>query len=133
MSITDKYRRDGTPYPDGETGLLEWAKDIGNFKNKIVRQQRVGRFFVSTVWLGLDHSFCPHYGVPCLCPPLIFETMVFDQRAKRVCTAFWEPFKKYESAPDVYQDRYSTEAEAIEGHKKVCAQFKKKPKKLKIK
>lgn len=46
---------------------------------------------VSTVWLGLDHSF--GYG-----PPLIFETMVFG------------------GPEDQYQERYSTVEEARIGH-----------------
>lgn len=50
---------------------------------------------VSTVWLGLDHSF--NGG-----PPLIFETMIFG------------------GEHDQYQERYSTEEEALAGHKEAC-------------
>jgi len=51
------------------------------------------RIHVSTVFLGLDHSFGEG-------PPLLFETMIFG------------------GPEDGYQDRYSTWDEAIEGHKK---------------
>ena len=51
--------------------------------------------WVSTVWLGLDHNMSD------VGPPLIFETMLFATCGE------WS---------DLDQDRYSTEAEAIEGH-----------------
>jgi len=51
-------------------------------------------FHVSTVWLGLDHSF--GYG-----PPLIFETMIFGPKG---------------TSDDLYQYRYSTLEQAREGH-----------------
>jgi hypothetical protein len=52
---------------------------------------------VSTIWLGLDHQSHPD------APPLMFETMVFGGPA------------------DSWQDRYSTEAQATEGHARVVA------------
>jgi len=51
-------------------------------------------FHVSTVWLGLDHSWGSG-------PPLIFETMIFQQDARD---------------DDMYQVRYSTIERAREGH-----------------
>lgn len=51
---------------------------------------------VSTVWLGLDHSFGDG-------PPLIFETMVFPRG----------------SLSDLECVRYATEEEAIKGHQAV--------------
>ena len=51
---------------------------------------------VSTVWLGLDHSYDGG-------PPLIFETMVFG------------------GGLDLEMERYSTEAEALAGHAAMCA------------
>ncbi len=54
-----------------------------------------GEQFVSTVWLGIDHSF----GVATF-PPVIFETLVTD---------------KGEGFSDVVE-RYTTLAEAMAGH-----------------
>lgn len=55
--------------------------------------------YVSTVWLGLDHSFgCG--------PPLIFESMVFD------------------GVHDQETVRYSTEAEALAGHDQLAARVR---------
>jgi len=55
--------------------LLTWARWIEDHnRDRIVRQEEVGKFFVSTVFLGLDHDFSFEG------PPLLFETMVFDGR-----------------------------------------------------
>lgn len=60
---------------------------------KIVKQQRVWwGGLVSTVWLGLDHSF----DAPV---PLFFETMVF-----------------FPYPSEVDMDRYSSEESAVKGH-----------------
>lgn len=97
------FRRDGTPYQTAE----EWAKDFeGPSDGKdLSSYRRVAKTslwwggWVSTVWLGLNHN----YGGG---KPLIFETMVF-----------------YRSMSDLDMDRYSTEAEAIQGHKKMCKRW----------
>jgi hypothetical protein len=41
--------------------------------DKIVAQEHVGDYFVSTVWIGIDMNYSDEG------PPLIFETMVFKQ------------------------------------------------------
>lgn len=94
------YRRDGTPCDD----LLEWAKDFEDPKKKIVRRTTLSnKTLISTVWLGLDHNvFGPK--------PLIFETMVFSP----------------DDHGDHDMERYSTEAEAIEGHKRMVLKWAKK-------
>jgi hypothetical protein len=53
------------------------------------------KFHVSTVWLGLDHSFSRYPS-----RPIIFETMIF-------------PGGVFD---ELYQDRYSTLTEARAGH-----------------
>lgn len=58
---------------------------------------------VSTVWLGNDHQFGDG-------PPLIFETMIFAADE--------------DSELSEWQNRYSTEEEAFEGHKKVVEAVK---------
>jgi hypothetical protein len=95
------YRRDGTAYPGGEKGLVQWGKDFSNFDYKIVKQDKLANgVFVSTVWLGLDHN----YGFNNR--PLIFETMVFGPG-------------------DHSEDclRYSTEEEARLGHKMIVKKW----------
>lgn len=69
-------------------------------ENRFIKQEEIyykGKYlYVSTVDLGLDHSFMSDI-------PLYYETMIFQ-----------EPSRK-----DVYQFRYSTEEEARAGHQKV--------------
>lgn len=69
-------------------------------KQQRVALTTVGKYQVSTVWLGLDHSFDEGR-------PLIFETMVFNWRLRK---------DRYQ---ELYCERYSTEAEAIAGHERV--------------
>lgn len=85
------YDRQGHPMT-----LEEWAQ---SYKTRGA-QKRVAETtlpdgkWVSTVWLGLDHSFGDG-------PPLIFETMVFESQ---------------DHLSDLDCNRYSTEAEALAGH-----------------
>jgi hypothetical protein len=61
-----------------EIALLEWAKLFEDKSYQIIKQDKlVNGLHVSTVWLGLDHSFdIIGHG-----KPLIFETMVFPKRS----------------------------------------------------
>lgn len=96
------YRRDGTPY-QGLDAMEQWGKDF-NDKKRILKQETLKNgFFISTVWLGIDHGF----GIG---KPLIFETMVFVKN----------------KFADLDMARYSTEQEAIAGHKKMVAKWKRK-------
>ena len=54
--------------------LVTWAKWLEeNHSAKIVKQEDVGGYFVSTVFLGLDHRFGDG-------PPVLFETLVFKRK-----------------------------------------------------
>jgi hypothetical protein len=66
-------------------------------------------YVVSTVWLGLDHSWGQG-------PPLIFETMVFGYGHDRGHKLLWD-------YSDKFCARYSTLAEAKEGHKIVVSEW----------
>mgnify|MGYP001599867616 CR=1 FL=1 len=91
------YARDGSLLLGG---TLEWARLL---EDESVRRVAFTKLpsgaVVSTVWLGLDHNFGAG-------PPLIFETMVFGLPDGE------EP-----------QERYSTETEALAGHKAMCAKY----------
>jgi hypothetical protein len=51
--------------------IEEWG-DI-HLADKIVAQEQVGDYFISTVWIGIDMNYSDEG------PPLIFETMVFNR------------------------------------------------------
>lgn len=97
----DYYTPTGRPI----AGALEWATLFeGEFRQYTHLDTKVGPLRVSTIWLGLDHSFQSYaeiLGEPT--PPiLIFETMVFA----------W----KTSGGHDLYADRYSTIEQAVAGH-----------------
>jgi len=77
--------------------MQEWATQAENRAHKRVAETTVGRLWVSTVWLGLDHSLSGG-------PPLIFETMVFKADGEDID---WS---------EEYAERYSTEEAALAGH-----------------
>ena len=78
--------------PQACQDLLTWAQWFErNSEERVVAQDRIGDVQISTVFLGIDHSF--RQG-----EPLLFETMIFGGRH------------------DEYQRRYSTREAAITGH-----------------
>lgn len=84
------------PTPVGS--LDEWAQRF-QADDKHVANTEVGDVRVSTVFLGIDHSF----GVG---PPLLFETMIFG------------------GAHSEDQWRYSTWDEAVSGHEAAVAKVR---------
>lgn len=77
--------------------------------NRVVQQDDVeyqGKtYFVSTVDLGLDHSFGDG-------PPLYYETMIFERENG---DTDWG---------DLYCNRYTTREEAMKNHRRIIEAFK---------
>jgi hypothetical protein len=71
------------------TEYSNWERD--NRKQKVTKQDHIGKVLVSTVFLGLDHGFGSE-------KPLLWETMIFG------------------GDHDLYQDRYSSIEDALIGH-----------------
>lgn len=69
---------------------------------KHVAEEKVGKFRISTVWLGLDHGQQRFFDKG-KTKPVIFETMIFGEVHEE------DPFSEY-------LERYSTIEEAEEGH-----------------
>lgn len=99
------------------TDFIEWDK----FRNRNKNYWRVKqdytpnkKFWVSTVWLGIDCSFNWHSMLPNP-HPVIFETMVFDRGPESGDLGF-----------EKYVERYCTEQEALAGHKRILKQWSKK-------
>ena len=89
----DPYNREGEPIT-----LDEWASLLADRDYKIVEQTQIPEteILVSTVWLGIDHSF--GYSDK----PVLFETMVFGMGEE-------------------IQERWHTEDEARQGHRQILA------------
>jgi hypothetical protein len=79
----------GEPVPCAS--LMEWAKWIEGGGSRRVAEDFVGDVRVSTVFLGLDHSFVDG-------PPVLWETMIFG------------------GPHDEYQERYTSREAALAGH-----------------
>ena len=77
--------------------LTEFCDLMCNPDYRRVALDKIGIYDVSTVWLGFNHSFSLEKT-----RPIIFETMIFGG--------------KFED--NDYMERYETEKEALEGHKR---------------
>jgi hypothetical protein len=99
----DKYILDGHK-PVKCDDLFAWAKWFDDINKRRVKETKVGRYRISTVFLGLDHNFGEDG------PPVLFETMVFDNEGER-----WR---------DLASERYSTWDEAERGHDKLVDDWK---------
>lgn len=76
--------------------VLQWSKLFEDKSRKVDRTE-IGEYVISTVFLGINHSFNPNS------EPQVFETMVFH------------PAKS--DYLDLFCERYATWDEAMEGHK----------------
>lgn len=127
--MSDWYDRDGKPLVT--VGMFEdeelWGKQMDKVEKllkdrnyKVIKQDYTPgkKYWVSTVWLGLDQSFGlggDEY------KPIIFETMVFSGKTyKRRAT---KGLPSYSYRKDYEQLRYSTEAEALKGHEKLLKEY----------
>lgn len=103
--------------------LLEWAGLIENLEYKIVGSTEIAPTTInpasrlSTVWLGIDHSFTP-FG-----PPLLFETMRFSlqQKSRQFLPGFYHPSLDFPIDKNEVTDqmRWSTEEQARLGHDRI--------------
>lgn len=91
--------KDKKPIPVCNT--IEWAQSFDSADRVIARTEIGKDVVVSTVFLGLDHSFGKG-------APLLFETMIFG------------------GPHDEYQERYSTFEEAEKGHDEAVKLAKRK-------
>jgi hypothetical protein len=90
------YDRDGQPME-----MMDWARALEKDRTVEKTSMWFGLVHVSTVWLGLNHSYLPGQ------PPLIFETLVFF---------------KFGGTGEMR--RYSTEQQALQGHHEVCLAYR---------
>lgn len=94
------YDRAGNPI-----SLATWSHLLNDPDYQVLKQSRGVGKIVSTIWLGLDHSFGGG-------PPLFFETMVFPLDAHG------------EMIPnEIAGQRYSTEEQAMKGHEEMCLSY----------
>jgi len=97
--MNDKYILDENHNPILCNDLLKWAEWLEKADRRVDKTTITEGVEVSTVFLGLDHSFGEG-------KPLLFETMVFGGKS------------------DGGMDRYATWDEAVAGHKKMVEKVK---------
>jgi hypothetical protein len=103
------YDKNGKPIDP-----MEWSELLKDLKYRRVAETTLpdGKW-VSTVWLGLDHSFMGG-------EPLIFETMVFNEEKKRrKLFGEW----KMMMGDEIACQRYFTLEEAKKGHEKLVKEY----------
>jgi hypothetical protein len=99
------YTLDGhTPVPAEE--VKTWSKWFDEADRRVAKTILEGGVFVSTVFLGVDHSW-GGFG-----PPILFETMVFDPGKPEL-----------EQCLEDYTRRYTTWEEAEAGHRETVKQL----------
>lgn len=117
------YILDGhTPVPEYDS--MKWGQWYGQ-ADRHVASTHIGCLSLSTIFLGLDHSFGGER-------PVLFETMIFrsDPRRKGRYRHF-QPLgqyprrKAYPSNGFDYQARYCTWGEAVRGHRRVLGYVQK--------
>jgi hypothetical protein len=94
--------------------LMEWAHWFEKAERH-VDATRVGPYWVSTVFLGINHRFGQDG------PPLLFETMVFRDVPD---TSKFGDGQGWSDDGDM--DRYSTWDEALAGHERMVAKYRAK-------
>lgn len=107
------FNKQGEPITASEYAALRG--DDNYFR---IGDTRVGNIWVSTVWLGCDHSFSNHAKGRVL----QFETMAFRMKNDR--DGYEVPGESLEGEGDQYFDRYWTEEDAIKGHKVIVERVK---------
>jgi hypothetical protein len=106
------YRMDGTPYPPGEAGMLEWAADMNKPRHVGMTRLANGRH-ISTVWLGLDHNYWPKGA------PVIFESAYVGDKYESYGTILG---RRVFTQIDVL-DRYCTKDDALAGHNAIVDRY----------
>jgi hypothetical protein len=89
---------ENNPIKTDSLSSFKWMEK--NKHKKFVKREHIGDIFISTVFLGLDHSWNSHL-------PVLWETMIFG------------------GEHDQYQDRYTSYEDAIKGHEEASLLVKK--------
>lgn len=103
--MSDLYILDEHHNPIPEPDPIRWAEWFEKGE-RVVRRESVGPYFISTVFLGMDHNMWhpDHH-------PLLYETMVFDANGSA------------NGEMDI-QERCATWDEAVAQHDRIVADMR---------
>jgi hypothetical protein len=114
--MADKYILDDDNNLVEEPDLIKWGQWMEEAgKRRIVAKTQVGKYLVSTVFLGLNHQWGSG-------PPLLFETMVFT-RAHKI---YEHNERLYRAREEISCDRWTTWDQAQRGHDETVKRLKEK-------
>lgn len=105
--LTERFKPKYYDKGGNRLSLDEWGSKFEDQDYKIVKQERIGDYFISTVWVGLDmftgnmFGGGPDFGIH------IFESMVFDKENE-----------------GIEQMRYATLVQAQHGHEEFVERYK---------
>lgn len=105
------YGRDGK-----EIDCDTWTRRFEDRSYQKLADDHVNGWWISTIWLGLDHSFGGSL-------PQIFETMVFRGSGNDLMDALDELVTGESRWHEHDSARYATEEEAIEGHRRMVEKW----------
>ena len=120
MTSFHHYDREGRPITLEEWGRLHRDRTYQRIASTTI-ERGAHSYWVSTVWLGMDHGFGEG-------PPVIFETMVFpawSEPMKGLATLLGERGPSLDEEEDT--ERYHTEAEALAGHERMVEKWRNLP------
>jgi hypothetical protein len=112
----------GEPMSPASWGLL-MSDPARLLKQEWILGRDCRRFWISTVWMGIDHNFAGALGLNSFgeevdTRPWIFETMAFRG------VAYWPNDVHARIGDEEWQERWATEEEALAGHDRIVAKLK---------
>jgi hypothetical protein len=112
----DHYILDDQYQPVAATSLMAWADWMEVPEHVSVKQDYIGKYFISTIFLGIDHD---HIRVAMGIPhaPLIFETMAF----------LLIKHSEKDERESLEQERCCTWDEAIKQHAEMVEKYRSLP------
>jgi hypothetical protein len=99
--VNDKYVLDSDGNPVREPSLLKWALWFEHADRQVALDVFAQGHRVSTVFLGLNHSFGSG-------PPVLWETMVFNDYGDIAC------------------ERYTSREDALAGHQRAIEELERR-------
>jgi len=103
-----------------EPDLLTWARFMEEHERRIVEQTETKLYWVSTVFLGLDHGWHSRRNLP-----VVFETMTFDLKhvVKEGLGDRLMRVREEADLPDWSFDRYCSWDDALTGHRSIVGRL----------
>lgn len=121
MTVVGYYVLDEWGNPIPEINLLAFARSFEKCDRRLRVSYIAGMYRVSTVFLGFDHDLLGSYHDPVNHRPVLWETLVFEEK-----TEWHEPLpgtglKRFEYHPTLnsYGERYHTREQALAGHQQI--------------